>query len=142
MSNTANNRPGRRGGSSVSLFFIWALVFSITGCSNDQNQIAKTVDGFFSSLSSKDTDALVEYFPAFAGLDVAEQNAYLEVFSNFTRWKLEDVTIDGINAVAAVLATSDIGELPLRLPLTYRKKSWVVTETTSMQINVGTVPAE
>lgn len=121
---------------------ICGLVVLFASCEDDRDAIEKTVEGFFESISSKDLDALQEYFPTFATLDAAEQAAYVTVFSSFDKCEVTDITIDDANAVAVVTATSSTGALMLHLPLTYHEKRWIVTERTSMRVEMGTVPAE
>lgn len=94
------------------------------------------------SISSNDLDTLQKHFPAFAALDAGEQAAYVTVFSSFNKWEITDITVDDANAVATVKATANTGALMLHLPLTYRDKRWIVTERSSMRVEMGTVRAE
>jgi len=118
------------------------LLLFFPACSSDEKSIATTVDGFFKAISSDDVASVADYFPAFAGLDSAERDAYVSMFSGFTGWECDTVQIQGENAVAAVTASSENGRLSLHLPLRYIDKRWVITERTSMRLDIGTVPAQ
>ncbi len=100
------------------------------------------MNGFFTSVSSNDRDSLAIYFPGFAKIDAAQQEAYLSVFLKVSGWEIEDITIDETSAVASVKVTMNTGDFFLHLPLTRLENRWVVTERTSIRTDLGTVEAD
>ncbi|MBN1685305.1 MAG: hypothetical protein JW852_01560 [Spirochaetales bacterium] len=131
------------------IIFILVAAFAVlvAGCGADRaladrDSIEKTVNGFFESISSDDFETLEKFFPVFHALNAAERDAYVKVFSGFSRWEVGSVAVDGYNAVATVTAFSETGAFTLQLPLTYLEKRWIVTERTSMRADIGTVPAK
>ncbi len=139
LSTTISSTWRRRIVSSVSILLLLSL---FSACKDNQDVIADTVDGFFQSITSDDVESLSDYFPAFTRLEPPERDAYRTIFSRFKSWKIENMQIDGDNAVAKVVAVSDTGELSLHLPLRYIEKRWIIVEKTSMRLDLGTVPAK
>jgi len=119
---------------------------TVTGGGDDRDRIAKTVDGFFTSISKNDLDSLAACFPAFRELEIGQQDAYLTVFAGFTGWEIESVAVSGDSAIAVVKSVSGSGTVTLHIPLMRLEKRWeerwVVTERTSMRSDIGTVEAE
>jgi hypothetical protein len=125
----------------ITLLIIVITVSAFVGCANDQEKIENLVDDFFVAVRSNRLDELENYFPGFAALGSAERQAYMSIFSSFTGWNVERIQVKGKNAVASIRALSGGGEMPIHLPLVYRDNRWIITERTSMRLDLGTVPA-
>jgi hypothetical protein len=129
----------------LKLFPVFALIGVVavfSGCTGDETNITKTVIGFFEAVSSGDFDSVAEHFPGLTLLSKAEQDAYITVFSGFTRWEVRSIAIEGAGAVAAVAVDTGSENLTIQLPLIYEKKRWIITERTSMRTKIDMVPAE